>query len=278
MICLPGKYSMSSIVDKFMFAPLIIDRTTSFTASHIISLLNDEIACIIIDNFYPNVSCKKIANFLQSNAEQFKKYSNIDAKVLGNPLYWEDSTLAEYLENSESSQQNLLNISLMLNIENPIDIVLKLFNSTWGEKAMIAEDKMGKYFAGDIRIINNAGLHTDLVTRNIKTGILGRIKQQMSWNIYLSEPKKGFGELEIFNKKFDESDVKYKKDKGFGYKYQVVKGCSIARIHPKTGRFVLFKSSNYHRIKRNPQSNLPRITITSFIGYLGNKKPLILWS
>ncbi len=261
-----------------MFEPLILTHKQLFKSTDIINLLDGKISCIIIDNFYPSDACEKLSKFLQTKSQLFKRYSNIDAKVLGNPLFWDGISLDEYLDATEMCKNQLSNMYRYLEIENPMDLVINTFNSIWNSGALIPIQSGKSYYAGDIRVINYAGLHTDIVTRNIKLGILSEIQKQMSWNIYLTEPGKTHGALEIFDKEFEESDIKFKRKNGFGYKMQLIEKSPKCVINPKLGRFVLIKSSNYHKIIRNPKGNIQRLTITSFIGFLGQNKPLIFWS
>src|SRR5690348_9474460 len=106
-----------------MFTCLNLSQISFLKRDHILSLLKDEIACIIIDDFYPHIACNRLVEFLQTHPYQFKKYSNIDAKVLGNPLYWANNSLTQYLDNSKSSQEKLNYITNILNIENPVELV-----------------------------------------------------------------------------------------------------------------------------------------------------------
>ncbi len=261
-----------------MFEPLILSTKNLLNSDHINNLLNGKVSCIIIEDFYSPDSCKVLAEYLQSKPNLFKTYNNIDAKVLGNPLFWDGNTFNQYLDASEICKNQVYNIYRNLKIENPLELVINTFNFIWSSGAVIPSEGSKSFYAGDIRIINNAGLHTDVVTRNIKSGVLGQIKKQMSWNIYLTEPGNTFGALEIFDKEFSETDRILKQKNGFGYKKQIVQNCSKYAILPKLGRFVLFKSSNYHKIKKNPDRNCPRITVTSFIGFISKRRPLIFWS
>jgi hypothetical protein len=260
-----------------MFNILTLDSKGTFSYDHLIKLINGEFSCIVIDGFYSSNNCVTLTNQLVSEFKQFEMYKGIDARVFGNPLYWENKTIIDYWSKSKEWQFKLNRLFEANNISNPIENVLQLFRAIWGNEVTIPKEGNNEYFAGDIRIISSAGLHTDVVTRRIKSGILSKVKEQLSWNIYLTQPNEGFGALQVFNKKFEASDISHKKLNGFGYKKSVVQGCESVLIFPKMGSFVLFKSSNYHLVQKTPPSDL-RMSITSFIGFLGENKPLIFWS
>lgn len=260
-----------------MFGILELASPDDFNQEKLNGLLDGSISCIVLPSFYKRKDCKKLVEFVNDNIHRFENYKSINASVLGNPLYWENRPISDYLTRAKKWQDEMSAAYQEMNLENPVEMVFRLFKKITGRPVCRVENDGRQFFAGDIRIIRSAGLHTDVVTRRIKEGQLGNIREQLSWNVYLTESPRELGALQIFDKVFEPTDSDHKKKRGFGYRKTVVKGRNSVKIYPCAGNLVIFKSTNYHLVQQADPS-VPRITVTSFIGYSGPNEPVIFWS
>src|SRR5262249_38897117 len=132
---------------------------------------------------------------------------------------------------------------------DPMEQVLRLLREAWPAGAQIAAEGQRPYFAGVIRIINKSVHHTDSARRDLSGRSIAAIKQQLSWNVYLSTPEEG-GELQIWRRHWREEDERVYRyaraaERGYraeGYRPEVVKGCPSVVVPARAGRLVLFNT------------------------------------
>ncbi len=249
-------------------------------------------AAVVIDNFYPAACCEKVVSALLEQKASFFKYKqeNTDAYAFGNPLNPLSSRTDGYFANVEAKYNSTRKLFDDIGCDYPLDKILNLLNRVWASGADIAQNEQGeRFYAGDIRFIGEAPLHSDFVARKELHGALKamadqltaemkQITEQMSWNLYLSASAAGGGQLELWNRRWQEADEALRLPGTLmGYDEQVVADCDYTRVTPKPGRFVLLRSSSYHRVLRSDDA-LQRISMTSFIGVTDEAKPLMLWS
>ncbi|MEO0756186.1 MAG: hypothetical protein AAFY78_04850 [Cyanobacteria bacterium J06648_16] len=249
-------------------------------------------AAIVIDNFYPADCCEKVVSALLDQKETFFRYKqeNTDAYAFGNPLNPLSSRASGYFSEVETKYTNIRKLFNDLGCEYPLDKILGLLRSVWGAGAEIAQNENGqRFYAGDIRFIGEAPLHNDFAARNESVGALKAmteqltlqlrtITEQLSWNLYLAGADTGGGQLELWNRRWQQEDEAYRLPGTLmGYDDQVIAHCDKTLVEPKPGRFVILRSTNYHRVLRSDDA-FDRISMTSFIGVADEAKPLLLWS
>ncbi|MEO0540831.1 MAG: 2OG-Fe(II) oxygenase [Cyanobacteria bacterium P01_A01_bin.105] len=249
-------------------------------------------AAVVIDGFYPADCCQRVVAALLAQKETFFRYrqENTDAYAFGNPLNPLSSRASGYFAEVESKYRNIRKLFHDLDCEYPLDKIIHLLESVWGAGAKVAQNENGQqFYAGDIRFIGTAPLHNDFAARDESAGALKAmteqltselrsITEQLSWNLYLSASDAGGGQLELWNRRWQQADEAYRLPGTLmGYDDQVVANCDRTWVEPKPGRFVILRSTSYHRVLPSEDA-FDRISMTSFIGVRDDAKPLLLWS
>lgn len=94
------------------------------------------------------------------------------------------------------------------------------------------------HFAGTFHHFKGAGLiHFDYAPVETKNLIISQISNQLSWNLYLSEPTEG-GELIIYEQQWHKGSEKYKSE-GYWYNSAAVAEGKHITYFPKRGDLVL---------------------------------------
>lgn len=111
--------------------------------------------------------------------------------------------------------------------------------------------------------------HADYGPYDGKGWVIDQVKNQIAWNIYLSDPGSG-GETTIYDRVWQEDDTM--DESSYGIKNFVAPIKKQFTAAP--GRLVLFNSRNFHAITK---SSLPRIAIGGLLGQTMDGK-IIAWS
>ncbi|MBP9841899.1 MAG: 2OG-Fe(II) oxygenase [Simkaniaceae bacterium] len=162
---------------------------------------------------------------------------------------------------------------------SPIDKFRLTLQDVWSYGAnleMLDEGK--KMFVGLCRMIEadkNILPHQDMIRWYDKASPRSQeIISQLTMNIYLQIPKMG-GELELWDWGFRDKE-EYEKHAEGSYGIDKAKLDPPALIiQPKIGDLVLFNPEKLHCITTGSGQ---RFSVSCFIGYRGDKKPLTYWS
>jgi len=249
-------------------------------------------AAVVIDNFYPAACCKKVVSTLLQQRDTFFRHQqeNTDAYAFGNPLNPLSCRTEGYFSKVEEKYVSSRKLFNDLGCDYPLDKIVNLLNSVWTGGAQIAKNEGGeRFYAGDIRFIGEAPLHNDFAARNESSNALKTmteqltpelrsITEQLSWNLYLSASAAGGGQLELWNRRWQQTDETYRLPGTLmGYDDQVIAHCDKTLVDPKPGRFILLRSTSYHRVLRSDDA-MQRVSMTSFVGVTHETTPLLLWS
>lgn len=160
---------------------------------------------------------------------------------------------------------------------SPIDEFRLLLDEVWSAGATLLQIDGQKCFVGVCRF-QRTGVdlipHTDNLTRNAPPQKQPLLKQ-LSANIYLEIPEEG-GELEMWN--IEPSEEEYRQlqgEKGYGLDRNILPP-PAASIKPEPGDLILLNPRFIHAVRPSSLSN--RVTLSSFVGYFGEDKPLAYWS
>ncbi len=254
-----------------------------FALHHLEGLIFDTYSVIVIDNFIPTEVCQEVSCRFRNHLNLLEyKQENVSTQYIGHSLVEMSSELELYFEKVQdmfSAISTLYQGNLGEDVKMAQDLVIDLLNKVWKPGAIIASEGNNNYFAGIVRAIKRSPLHNDFAPRDFPELSIGKISEQLAWNLYLSSPNNGEGKVKIYKRNWKRSDSQYKHNssKLMGYSYEVVSEVPSVSIEPTVGRLILFKTSNYHEVLKNNTDDL-RISASSFIGFKNNSSPLILWS
>jgi hypothetical protein len=241
------------------------------------------VACVVIDGFYVEAGCHAITdNAMTLGLARAYTIDKTEAYFSGLSAMEMANRKEEYL--AAVAETNRERRRLLGDQADPMEHILRLLCEAWPAGARIAAEGERPYFAGVIRIINKCVHHTDSARRDLPGWSIAGIKQQLSWNLYLSTPEQG-GELQIWRRPWreeDERDYRYdraaaKGYRGEGYRPEVIMGWPDVVVPPRAGRLVLFNTLYYHLV-RDVTGEKPRLAMSSFIGVVDESSPLVLWS
>lgn len=273
-----------------MITPLLTTQTltqelyrniASLEHSTLTDLLQGEILAIRIPNFYAQIQCQQAARRLLKDP-RFSYYTTEGAENVGRI----SMAYCEILNDPKLAQQyysqSLLDIRQSRDILSPylspMDKLRLELQEIWPLGANLENLEEKTMNVGLIRVFKQnaeALPHQDILRQDaVSCQRAYELKTQLAANIYLQTAEGG--ELEIWNRKV--SDCEYKQlgvPNSYGLQRHLL-GNSNLSLKPKVGDLILFDSCNVHAV--TPIQTGVRITISCFIGYRGEDKPLTQWS
>lgn len=240
-------------------------------------LVHNQIPAIRIPAFASLEECQSLVEAIRKNGFQFyentqppigrigiTQYEFRDQCSEGKPLYFEAAKAAI------EARKRICNLSF-----DPLERLIEQLSSVASLPVGIAQEDQGEtYFAGLIRQINRSALiHADFACFDAPDWNIGRIASQLSWNLFIYTPESG-GECIVHNRQWGLHHERQRLPNSYGYDPLVVKDVESHSITPKIGDLVIFNSRNFHEVK---PAEGDRLTMSSFIGYLKDKK-YVLWS
>ncbi|MDP5211249.1 2OG-Fe(II) oxygenase [Microbulbifer sp. 2205BS26-8] len=252
----------------------------TLTQDHLLHLFKRDYIVIRIPNFYHPNHCSTIAQGLLQEIDPSSGsgiyLSNIDS-------FWAASRDSDrqrrYFERGSVLQDHLRQISSPF--PSPIDLLCQTLCQCWsmGAKPMSMLDMPAPFGISRLWPEGSEGLpHQDLLNRELKDHNPAiHLKSQIGVNIFLTNSHQG-GELEIWDKVIKDSEYEQFSDtaKGsYGYKRDILPKESIT-ITPKVGDLILINTACIHAIRKVVAGQ--RLTISGFVGKIGDEHPLIFWS
>jgi hypothetical protein len=246
------------------------------------SLFKGDIGVIRVPNFLSSDLCQKALQSIKTYGIDY--YEGVYPKIgkIGITQFehrFSPALKDQYFE--KAAKANKARISIFKDTGDLVSMVIDFLNKGWDQRVNLAveEGTNNSYYAGLIRVINQALLHTDwaggLDGLN-PNWTIGKINSQLAWNIYLQSSTRG-GSTVVYRRLWRKSDESYYKLKdSYGYDPSMVLNTDFVEFTPKQGELVLFNSQNYHEVEK-VEGDTERISISSFIG-LTPKNELILWS
>lgn len=159
--------------------------------------------------------------------------------------------------------------------------VIESLSAAWGTPVDYAREPgpYGRYFAGGIKTrLAPSHLHFDYVPHFSPDYAIGRIVDQLSWNLFLEMPD-GTGETTLYRAPVSRDT----RPATTGASYtalpeSAVRGAAKYVFRPRIGELVLFNTRNPHRVAvEGVEPGQCRTQVGSFIGRTPHDR-LILWS
>lgn len=231
--------------------------------------LSGEIAGFRITAFADPDQCAGLVALAGREAGRLDSYTgaNVAAAHLGVPAIRHNGDPQAYFADAarwNAWQQTALGRGDAWNA--PREVTALLSQAFPGFACGVARDAdAGRYFHGIIRQIGRAPLHSDHAHRDFAGWEIGKSRQQLAWNVYLTSAGAGEGETIIYRKPWTAADEAFKNLSGIGYHDAVVAGIEQARYRPGMGDLVVFNSVNYHEVTWT-RGTAERLSIGGFIG------------
>lgn len=239
------------------------------------SIYNNEIAALVIKNFWSEEKCKKAVGAIMERG--FDYYEGVYPPIgrIGITQFEhrsDDEAKSRYF--SRAPGANAIRADLFHESGDPVSEVIRLFHR-FTDTHVAIESTNEQYFAGLVRNIHEALLHLDFAPRDAAGWDISKILAQASWNIILQDAESG-GQAVVYRRLWNKDDESKKVQESYGYSMELVHGCQEVIITGEVGDFIVFNSQNFHRVLSTQGKRL-RLTVSSFIG-LTRSDTLLLWS
>jgi hypothetical protein len=246
------------------------------TAESLQSLFAGEIAGICLRNFLTSFECRELT--ARMNAVELPEYQNVSPPIgrFGITVFEYDCLgKGEYFKAVEWADRSTARITN--GVVNPLDRVVGWLSSLMPNVSVgrAFEDGYGYYFAGLLRRVEEGTLvHVDFAPAEHPNWGVGKVVNQMAWNIYLNVPDAAPGYIYVWKKQWKREHDVYKISGSYGYDPKVIDGVPFAQITPQSGMLMIINSRNFHQVL--PSSGL-RLAMSAAVGYTADNR-IVLWS
>jgi hypothetical protein len=250
--------------------------SNEITQDSLRKLLLKEIDAIHVPGFYPHDISRKFAQKIAGHGELDSYKTQYDLKRLGMGFVdvGDDPESEKKYHNEAMRAISLIRDMIYPHI-TPLDHLRLMLEEVWQGGAELEAIKGGKCFVGSCRVIDPGAKmlpHSDRMGRMTESAL--DMKGQLAVNIYLQMPEKG-GEVELWLK---EPTPEQEKEMAVrdGLDHDVL-GEPTLLVKPDVGDLVIFNSQLIHGVTPG-EGGTQRVTMSCFIGYRGDDKPLTYWS
>jgi hypothetical protein len=258
---------------------VVLTTKTEFSDEHILSVAKKESLAVLVEGFCGEDNLRIAQEKL--TAYRGRENFTIDTQFgrIGYPYseIIDEETRRRYHAEARSNITRLR--EMFAPYASPEDELRLILEERWHPGAELMRVNDETCFVGICRFQgNNADLvpHTDKVERFLPKGYQS-LRAQLSTNIYVSMPETG-GELEIWDLEPTEDDYQEMVgDRSFGIERHKLPE-PTAVIKPKPGDLALLNPRLVHAVRPSAAGDATRITIGTFIGFMGASEPLVYWS
>ncbi|MDP2090367.1 MAG: 2OG-Fe(II) oxygenase [Candidatus Gracilibacteria bacterium] len=242
-------------------------------------LMNDEIQVLRIINFFSDNSCQELLKKLENcnllgrykNAPLIKRIGRAFYETINNPKeqsdYFESATL--WIKEIRKNCSPLI---------TPIDLLRLVLDEAWIHGVNLATINDKKMFVGLVRKFSTgsyAEAHQDHLEWDTNNSDYD-LKNQIACNVFLKLPKYG-GEIIIYDQSLSKKDYeKNRIDGSYGINLDSSIKKTAIQLRPRIGELILFSSHKTHALSTVDDGE--HVAWSSFVGFSGNDKPLIIWS
>jgi hypothetical protein len=234
---------------------------------------------LVIPKFYKPQDAEALAQRLLG-AESWDTYSEqgaADVGKLGKALFdCAHKTECDLYFDSVDENRGLIQRRLHP-YSNPADLVQVEADHCWPEGCTRLTIGGRKCFLGLPRAFSNGGEarpHTDRADWDWPSSETIRIQAQLAFNVYLSMTEGG-GELQLWRYRPSHEEYERMRD-GYGLHRHLLPPPEVT-LRPNPGDLIIFNASCVHAVTPSTGKGV-RVTMSGFLGFQGEGRPLVAFS
>jgi len=276
-----GLTTVQKDVAQANFETMRVKTATTLTRQDFIDLAQGRFIALRITDYYPKWLCEKLCKKLLKLPE-FARY--LRAQEVGvqrtGMTFFETKGDPILLEHYYASAQRMCATirKTCFPYISPVDKLRVELEELWSAGARLENIHGRQMTVGIVRMFEDSfelPPHQDVLARDaMESPNAGLLLSQFSANIYLQEAKFG-GELEVWGLKPSYAEFLKLCYDGLHFDRSKLPPSEVF-YKPCTGDLVLFDSGRVHGVRSSNQG--PRVSMSCFVGYRGQDKPLTYWS
>jgi len=257
-------------------------------AANLRALTQGLLPAIHVREFASSEECHRLCTAIKSCAADSIEASTSPMSLIGSNLSNSmHLSKAQYFKAAEQSWQQLEDITRVADFR-PLDRVVETLSGLWSAPVAVASEPLfGRYFAGGIKTrVAGSALHFDFAPITTDKYSIGKIVDQLSWNLYLDMPA-ATGSTTIYNAPID-TNVRAAPNAADGSEMsghwpnklspESVQDAEAYTFRPEVGELALLNTRYPHTVLMDDVKDGEwRAQTGSFIGRLADQQ-LVLWS
>lgn len=253
-------------------------QTKTLDKTCIAEIANNTLRAVIIKEFIsPQLATELSKKILNHGYAHYENAPSIGR--IGMAFYEAEGDPIKISNYFEQAGKNLADLrSRCSPLISPIDLLRCKLDESWPAGAMLETLYGKKMYVGLSRVVEPGVTflaHHDILAKDAPNNFQAySLQAQIACNIYLSMPIDGGG-LQIWNTEIDPEEFDNLRQDSYGIPPENL-GPPHLEVQPEPGDLVLFNSRLIHAV--TPGQELPRLSLSCFVGYRGAAAPLSFWS
>lgn len=246
----------------------------------LIGLFDGSVTAIRIPSYYPEETADLISRALL-HSDMHGKYENApNIGRVGQAFFESQASEVAARRYERDAVKWIRDLRAgMFPVLTPVDRMRLELDEVWPAGAHVAVMGGRKMFVGLARTFgegSDAEPHQDVFWWDApESAEAHSVQSQVAMNVYLTMPASG-GELTLWAVSYDRQEYnRLRIEQSYGLKRAQLP-TPIVTIRPRVGELILFNATKVHAVEEIKKGT--RVTWSCFVGYQGDKSPLVLWS
>lgn len=253
-------------------------QSTSMNFENLRELVEENVSALLVKRFIDNGIARKLTEKILGNG--YHHYINAPSIGRIGMAFYEaernSDLIGQYFEQSSINIDDLRDRCTPL--LSPIDLLRCRLDEVWPAGAKLETLYGQKMYVGLSRVVEPGVAflaHHDIFAKDAPDSFRAHcLQSQIACNVYLSMPSEGGG-LQIWDRAIPAEEFDAMRQDCYGVDPEILGEPQLV-IEPEPGDLVLFNSRLMHAVL--PGEDVPRLSLSCFVGYRGPATPLTFWS